>query len=393
MKMDSKKSNLSFENQLLQVIIDNIDNYHIDNYDSNRFGEKRLTAVLFKKYFRAVLFRFFKFRISYLNKGQYKWHIDTITPYFDGLNRLFNLLATDDCRSLLVNLIAFRILGYEKIKLPLNTTAFWNNRKNLEKIKNRKDCIEVEFVDNKLIRLYLFDLIRFGVPVKIYYRAGGINNFLYVKQYEYSDNTVTIKPEDGDVILDCGACWGDTALFFANEVGEKGHVYSFEFISDNIKVLEKNIKINPQLSNRISIVPKPLGKRTGEKITYTQTGPGSRLNNNQSLDGPTVETISIDDFCKAYKVSQVDFIKMDIEGSELPSLMGAVETIRKHKPKLAISLYHSMDDFVNIPEYIESLNLGYSFYLKHGTIHAEETVLIASSNQPQPLPIAIGTQP
>jgi FkbM family methyltransferase len=381
--MDSKKSNLSFENQLLQIIIDNIDNYHIDNYDSNRFGEKRLTGVLFKKYFRAVLFRFFKFRISYLNKGQYKWRLNTITPYFDGLNRLFDLLETDDCRSLLVNLIAFRILGYEKIKLPLNTTAFWNNCKNLEKIKNRNDYIEVEYVGNKLIRLYLFDLNKFDVPVKIYYRAGGISNHLYIKQYEYTDDTVSIKPEPGDVVLDCGACWGDTALFFANEVGERGHVYSFEFIPSNIKIFEKNIRLNPHLRDRISLVSKPLGKLSGEKLNYIETGPASRLDSKTSNDAPFVETVSIDDFCVENNIATVDFIKMDIEGAELPSLMGAVETIRKHKPKLAISLYHSMDDFVNIPEYIESLKLGYYFYLKHGTIHAEETVLIATSNPPQ----------
>ena len=68
---------------------------------------------------------------------------------------------------------------------------------------------------------------------------------------------------------------------------------------------------------------------------------------------------------------------MDIEGSEQSAIKGGINTIMKYKPKLAISIYHSMDDFVNIAQYLKSLNLGYDFYLKHGTIHCEETVLLA----------------
>lgn len=34
-----------------------------------------------------------------------------------------------------------------------------------------------------------------------------------------------------------------------------------------------------------------------------------------------------------------------------------------------------MDDFSGIAEFINSLNLGYKFYLGHFTVHHEETVL------------------
>jgi hypothetical protein len=56
---------------------------------------------------------------------------------------------------------------------------------------------------------------------------------------------------------------------------------------------------------------------------------------------------------------------------------GAIVTIKKFKPKLAISLYHSIDDFITIPNFINSLNLGYKFYLGHYTIYAQETILFA----------------
>ena len=95
----------------------------------------------------------------------------------------------------------------------------------------------------------------------------------------------------------------------------------------------------------------------------------------------TVKSKAIDDFVKENEIESVGFIKMDIEGAELSALSGAIETIRKHKPKLAIALYHSVNDFVEIPKFIDDLNLGYNFHLGHYTIHSEETILFASINQ------------
>jgi hypothetical protein len=78
-------------------------------------------------------------------------------------------------------------------------------------------------------------------------------------------------------------------------------------------------------------------------------------------------------------VSRIDFVKMDIEGSELAALQGGERAIRKWRPKLAISLYHRPEDFYTIPQWVDSLRLGYRFYLDHYSIHHEETVLYAIS--------------
>jgi hypothetical protein len=48
---------------------------------------------------------------------------------------------------------------------------------------------------------------------------------------------------------------------------------------------------------------------------------------------------------------------------------------------LAISIYHKLPDFWEIARYLDSLDLGYRFYIRHFTIHAEETVLFAVASE------------
>ncbi len=53
---------------------------------------------------------------------------------------------------------------------------------------------------------------------------------------------------------------------------------------------------------------------------------------------------TIDKMVRELGLKRIDFIKMDIEGSEREALTGAIETIRKHRPRMAISSYHLSDD-------------------------------------------------
>ena len=56
-------------------------------------------------------------------------------------------------------------------------------------------------------------------------------------------------------------------------------------------------------------------------------------------------------------------IKTDLEGFEMHFLRGALDTIKKYRPIMVLSIYHSADDFFGIKPFIESLDLGYRFKL------------------------------
>lgn len=72
-----------------------------------------------------------------------------------------------------------------------------------------------------------------------------------------------------------------------------------------------------------------------------------------------------------------NFIKFDIEGSELSSLKGGLNFIKKYRPSLAISLYHKPRDFYEIPIFLSKNLLDYNFYFRQYADNCWETVLYA----------------
>ncbi|MFC0211099.1 FkbM family methyltransferase, partial [Paenibacillus chartarius] len=224
----------------------------------------------------------------------------------------------------------------------------------------------------------LFDLTRLEYPIKLFFTDRGVNTTFIEKQYEYRNGAVRIGAMMNDVVIDAGGCWGDTGLFFAHEVGSGGQVYTFEFIPSNLNIMRRNIEMNPELKNRITVVEHPVWETSDQILYFQDKGPGSRVTTDPDAEtSGKSQTLSIDDLVQRYKINKVDFIKMDIEGAELSALKGAKQTIEEFKPKLAISIYHSISDYGTIFDYINNLNVEYEYYLDHYTIFDEETILYA----------------
>lgn len=365
----------NFKNALEKKLIQfHSNNFGIDNYDEYRFGEFPIVNAprpgTFIKIKRGI-----KKLISYDNRQIANSQNEFIKKYEDGLRRIYEHVNVDG-QELLVDIIAYRLLGYKKVKLPRNNKEYWDAIEIGNSLADRNDTYDPHFMHFILQKC---DLRKIGYDIQLYLSGGGVAIDFIFEQYAYKSGDKTIVAvEIGDVVLDLGACWGDTALYFACKTGKQGKVYSFEFIPDNIKLFNMNIALNPNLLKQIELIQHPVSNKSGEKIYFIDNGPGSRIEF-EPFDGQTGQatTISLDDFVKNNNIANVDFIKMDIEGAETVALEGAFETIKRFKPKLAIAIYHSMDDFVNIPDWIIELNLGYKLYLGHYTIYSEETIIFA----------------
>jgi FkbM family methyltransferase len=278
-------------------------------------------------------------------------------------------------RELLVKLLAYRALGFRKIKLPRNTPAYWEGIERAHALNTGVPPIRIPFLTWPL---HCFDTTPLGFDMRVHTYAQAIAINFVQKQYVYDRDGVTCKVESGDVVIDAGGCWGDTSLQFACAAGPEGHVYTFEFVPSNLGVMRRNIEINPHLAPRITLVQHPVGAQSGDKMFFLENGPASRVASTKVDDRYIeCEILSIDRLVATRNIGKVDFIKMDVEGSELDALKGAEDTIRRFRPKLAICIYHKPDDYLTILRYLHELDLGYQFHMDHHTIFLGETVLFA----------------
>lgn len=368
-----------FFDDLKIELLKHANNYHTDNWDYFSHGIKRP----FKKKLINLLKRFFFSRImlQIFLSSDFFYHtiflhkLYKLYAYKDGLDYMYERFADKASRELMLRLISFKILGFVKVKLPLNTPEFWNIQKQIEAMTDLSKSVALNY---KPWNLFFYDLSKFGMPYKIYLNTAGVYNTYFIRQYEYNTDNVSIKPMPGDIVLDMGACYGDTAILFSDQVGEHGKVFSFEFIPGNLSTNLKNRTLNNKENSNIFLVENPVWDKADQDVFYLDAGASSHVSFSEfeGFSGKT-KTISIDAFVKKYNVEKVDFIKSDIEGAEPYALKGAIETLKLFKPRLAISIYHGMNDFTGILKYIDELNLGYKFYLRHASIYGGETVLFA----------------
>jgi len=364
---------MNLQLSLTQKLLESLGNNHLDNWDNFRFGAKRQKSQ--KKLFPGKLdILNSRGYFHYLQSNEVLKYSDSILgESWGNLEDTYQLLEDEISRGIYIELLAYRILGHTKVKLSANNEDRKINLKKLQQQIDHKDKIKSNFkgydlfkhkfnYQNKDIEIYLTD-------------CGPLNAFL-LGQYRLPP---LINTKEGDVVIDCGACWGDTTIEFASSVGECGKVYSYEFLPFNLNILQKNIGLNEFLSNRIEIINQAVWDESDKTMFYKDDGPGTRvdLSEFQGNEG-IVQTLSIDDLVAKENISKVSLIKMDIEGAEQKALQGAVEILKRFKPNLAISIYHSFKDFSEIALWIDSLNLGYKFHVRHYSIHLEETVLFAT---------------
>ena len=297
---------------------------------------------------------------------------DMCTFYFDWffkksheLWNVYSILDDEISKSLYANLIAFRLGSHFSIRIPV---GFIHRTNELMEYRNAIKSTESQ-IDTKGLygKLKHFDFYYQGKHYQ--YDGVDLESYLFRNQYFYERFGKSIKPEPGDHIIDGGACLGDTALVFSNQVGEQGMVYSFDPVQENLNILKYNIEQFPiknvqaipfGLSNKEFICdPTPLG-------SYD---PGFRV-----FNAPT-PLQKLDSLVQQGVISKINYIKLDVEGSEKDAIEGAIQSILHFKPKLAISLYHNPDDLFTIPIFIKKYFPFYELHLDHYTIHNDETVL------------------
>jgi FkbM family methyltransferase len=171
-----------------------------------------------------------------------------------------------------------------------------------------------------------------------------------------------------EVYVDAGTFDGDTIrLFMDRTQGKFSRIIGFEPDPASFKRLAANFAHD----NRVQ--PINAGLYDEQKILRFDAD-GSRGAILDERGTVEVSTVSLDSTLKGDRVS---YIKMNIEGAEIPALKGARSCIENWKPKLLISAYHRASDLWEIAATIDAIRPDYHFYLRQHDGGVIETVLYA----------------
>lgn len=168
---------------------------------------------------------------------------------------------------------------------------------------------------------------------------------------QYTNNETALETwckiiRSGDVVVDAGACFGSYS-FPALAAGAK--VIAYEPWSEAQKMLELNYSKN-NFAQELVIRPFALWDNTPVPENLSQELWQFHYPNKYE-----VKTTTLDNDLLLIGVDRVDYIKFDIEGAELPALLGAGKTLES-RPTLIIEDHDSVDLKYAVSSYPASVN-------------------------------------
>jgi len=181
----------------------------------------------------------------------------------------------------------------------------------------------------------------------------------------YTPKEMVVKTDD--VVVDIGANIGIFSIFAYFNGASK--IISYEPDPVSFKDLQKNIKIN----NIHTIKPVNLAitnKNIFVKLyTYKNNGGNSVFNNDKGGKAIKVRSIKLKDVFKQNKISKIDFLKMDCEGSEGLIFKSTDKDVWSKINKLSLE-YHDNSSPVSHDQIIKILETN-KFMTKHVSIGEE----------------------
>lgn len=276
---------------------------------------------------------------------------------------LFDFAVSNTCLLNAVPAIVYKKLyGMSPIYLPcpFNGERFLKNLNQYEKVYFllKDEWSKLSYINVLMYRLTL--------NIEFLYRAYSMEPQYFINSFRGFDRNNTY--------VDCGAYVGDSFIEYCRYNSPPEDAFLFEPDQQNILKMKRNLIPYSQDSN-IHYIEKGVYRNTG--ILYFASGKGvsSYLSDVPVKNGLRIDVVSIDDVIE----DKIGFIKMDIEGSEKDAIIGAKEHIKNEYPKLAISIYHSIDDLWEIPLMIHDMFPNYTmFELRHHTKYFGDTVLYVS---------------
>lgn len=157
----------------------------------------------------------------------------------------------------------------------------------------------------------------------------------------FADQCHLLSPEGAKVILDVGANIGAVSQIYARRF-PGAQIHALEASPSTFALLQQNFQGHPRVhthyfavSDRDGEISFNVNYNSGtssvfepsdyNRATWASQGTQARV---------AVPAVTIPAFCRRMDIDAIDVLKLDIEGSELPALRGAVAMLQKSEIKL-----------------------------------------------------------
>jgi FkbM family methyltransferase len=178
-----------------------------------------------------------------------------------------------------------------------------------------------------------------------------------------------IQPDKlkNSTIIDIGGHIGFHTMNFAKITGSAGKVMTFEPNRFNLERIRLNLSGNPDLEPVVELFNLALSESNGfaaftfsANIENETSSGGFIAGSNKPLDNSVYERLGfvkeqvpvqrLDDIVKTNRVTNIQLIKIDVEGAEAQVLRGALQTLQQFHPMLLIEIHsvYCMKDVMDI---------------------------------------------
>jgi len=258
------------------------------------------------------------------------------------LNKLRNFINTYPfIRRLFVSLVSIFVIPLLNLQSYLSINGYRRRRKIflLRKITTLLDKLELKkiIIDKSSTSFFYKNGIAFNIAKN---RFSASNTLVFQRNYEINETKLVkglVKP--GWTVIDIGANFGWYSIHFSQLVGPSGKVFSFEPIPDSYEELNSNMQLNScqnmktfntALGNRDDLVSFGIPEIDGGLGASSQF-----LKCNKQIQATMCR---LDNVIEEKNITNVDFIKVDIEGGELDMLYGAEKLLEQFRPNIMIEI-------------------------------------------------------
>lgn len=186
--------------------------------------------------------------------------------------------------------------------------------------------------------------------------------------------------KEGEIVIEAGANIGYYTALLGKLVGASGQVYSFEANKETYELATLTLKMNDlqphvhlqnlAVSNRNGLVNFTYQPIASARSHYINTG-GSHIltkHTKQLSHSRSVQTTTLDSALPS--VTNVSWLRMDIEGAEIIAIEGA-QRIIQHSPRIKIVMEWNrlyLEAFSDVNRFIDRMHQnGFQFYYLSST--------------------------